>query len=347
MDHRYRGTIATLFRSGACAGGGCRALLALLLLGLGGCGRTGGVGAENQKPGTAHTQAERGPVRVDVVADPSPARLSDLVKLTLTIEYEHGVTVRKPAFGAALGDFVVRDFREPMLRAQGNRDVIQQVYTLEPLRTGKIPVLPITVAFTDSRPQGDGQEHTLETEGLSVEIASVTADEVPSLDSLRPAAEPVELPHSAWSVLAWGAGGMLVAGMAGLVWWLRRRREAAVLVTVLSPRELAYLELQRLLESGLAQSDVKLYYVELTAVVRRYIERTTGIRAPEQTTQEFLCEIGRQSILGGDEGRRLRDFLESADLVKFAAYHPRREDIEESFRRAQAFVGFDVSEKAA
>jgi len=50
---------------------------------------------------------------------------------------------------------------------------------------------------------------------------------------------------------------------------------------------------QKLAASGLMETDVKVYFVELTAIVRRYIERTTGIRAPEQTTEEFLCEIRR------------------------------------------------------
>jgi hypothetical protein len=91
------------------------------------------------------------------------------------------------------------------------------------------------------------------------------------------------------------------------------------------------------------ETDVKSYYVELTAIVRRYIERTTGIRAPEQTTEEFLREVSRcSSPLPKGEGMnnfRLKDFLESADLVKFAAHRPRREDILESFRRAEIFIG--------
>jgi hypothetical protein len=35
----------------------------------------------------------------------------------------------------------------------------------------------------------------------------------------------------------------------------------------------------------------------------------------------------------------LKDFLESADLVKFAAHQPMFSDVEESFRRAKVFVG--------
>ena len=60
---------------------------------------------------------------------------------------------------------------------------------------------------------------------------------------------------------------------------------------------------------------------------------------PEQTTQEFLHEISRRSDFPADESRRLRSFLEAADLVKFAAHRPRKADVEESFRRAKVFVG--------
>ena len=107
------------------------------------------------------------------------------------------------------------------------------------------------------------------------------------------------------------------------------------------------MELQRLRESELAASDVKLFYVELTAIVRRYIERTKGIHAPEQTTQEFLQEISRRKDFPAEQSRRLRSFLEAADLVKFAAHQPREEDVEESFRRAKAFVGCADREEVA
>ena len=101
------------------------------------------------------------------------------------------------------------------------------------------------------------------------------------------------------------------------------------------------MELQRLIEQNLAEIDVKLFYVELTGIVRRYIERTTGVRAPEQTTEEFLREITAKETFDGMFSRRLKNFLESADLVKFAGLHPRKDDIEEAFHRAKVFIGLE------
>jgi len=80
------------------------------------------------------------------------------------------------------------------------------------------------------------------------------------------------------------------------------------------------------------------FYVELTGIVRRYIERTTGIRAPEQTTEEFFAAIRSDRRFDPERARQLKDFLAACDLVKYAAAQPRTEDMEEAFSLAAAFV---------
>lgn len=305
-------------------------------------------GTESSPPPVARSEVDRGPVRLTVEVEPARARLSDEPKLTVTISHESGVTVRKPPFGESLGDFVLRDFREPLPRVEGAREVIQQVYTLEPTRTGKLAIAPISVTFVDQRPGHDGKEQTLTSDALTVEIASVVDADLPSLDKLRPSAGPVELPPepsaARWLVPVVAFGLLAVAAIAWRRW--RRGRKTAE-PPPLSPRQLAQVELERLLATDLADRDVKQFYVELTGIVRRFIERTTAVRAPEQTTEEFLREIGRQETFPEDDRRRLAEFLASADLVKFAAYQPRREDIEESVHRARAFLLLETDEVAA
>jgi hypothetical protein len=175
----------------------------------------------------------------------------------------------------------------------------------------------------------------------------VVGSEAPSLSALKPASGPIALPEPSTSPLVWLVGIVLVAsGSAVGVWWrLRRRRQREE--KPLSPQELAYLELDALLQEHLSESDVKLFYVRLTGIVRRFIERTTGIHAPEQTTEEFLYEIGRGQVFSGAERDRLKWFLESADLVKFAAQEPIAGDIETTFQRAKAFLGLLPQEVAA
>ena len=306
-------------------------------------------------------------MRVTVEVQPARAKLSDEPLLTLTIDAEEGVVVQKPPFGSTLGGFKIRGCREPLPKISNGREVIQQIYTLEPTEAGRLRIDSISVAFTDRRPNGDGRTQSVATEPISVEITSIVGDKTPSLGELRPPAAPIGLPSH---LAVWLCGLVPVAiAIGAAAWWLsrRRRREKAVNAVILSPQQLANMELDKLVASGLADRDIKQFYVELTSIVRRYIERTTGIRAPEETTEEFLREISRAGsrvfaettgIGGVDDGRlpsppaplpkgegslfeecsRLRDFLESADLVKFAAHQPRFDDIVESVRRAKLFI---------
>lgn len=295
----------------------------------------------------ARTVIERGPLKVTVEVEPKQARLSDEPTLTLTMDAEQGVEVLKPPFGESVGAFIIRDFREPLPEIKDGRTITKQIYTLGPTQTGDLPIFPIKVTFIDNRPDGDGQEHSLETEGLEVIVASALDTEAPSLGELKPPAPPMELPRQPMNPWWWTLPGALVV-IAALILRLRaRRKEEVPLEKKLSPQELAFLEFQKLLEENWLEVDIKIFYVELTGIVRRFIERTTQIRAPEQTTEEFLHEIGKKTVFAEAERDKLQRFLESADLVKFAAFKPGKEEIEDSFRRAKIFIGLEGEEVAA
>ena len=131
-------------------------------------------------------------------------------------------------------------------------------------------------------------------------------------------------------------------------WWFRRhfKRKQAAAEIVLSPEELARLELEKLAQSrpgrngrGAILRGTDGHGAALHRADHRH-SRT------EQTTEEFLREISRANTFNRDTNERLRNFLESADLVKFAAHRPRREDIEESFSRARIFIGLKPQEPA-
>ena len=295
---------------------------------------------------TLHTEVERGPIRVTVDVTPKEPRLSDEPKLTLTIIAEDGVEVDAPPFGESLGEFVIRDFHEPIpKRADGYR-ILQQIYTLEPTRAGPISVAPISVRFVDDRPDGDGSEHTVETEALTLNIATIVPSEAPSLNDLRPPAPPLELPEDrmafAW---LWAICGIMLL-VGGYLMVRRRRMAKQKAEPQLSPQELANRELRALISRKLSETDVKAFFVELTGIVRRYIERSTGVRAPEQTTEEFLREVNANNLFPHETNARLGAFLESADLVKFAGYQPDQEGIKQGTLRAKQFIELKANAEA-
>ena len=124
---------------------------------------------------------------------------------------------------------------------------------------------------------------------------------------------PPLTPRLAFALLAalLAAAGLVVGCWSAIRYLARRVREH-----YLSPIERAWAELARLLQAQLpAKGRFKDFYVELTLVVRRYIQRKYGIKAPHLTTQEFLKAAEGVCDRAATE---LKDFLESADMVKFA-----------------------------
>ena len=138
-----------------------------------------------------------------------------------------------------------------------------------------------------------------------------------------------------WVAAAGAAGVLAVVGVVAL----RRRRRRPVEPRRRTPEEIAHAALARLLAEDLpARGLLKEFYARLTGIVRHYVEDTTGIRAPEQTTEEFLRDIRSRAVFPPDRSLRFADFLESADLVKYAGQLPEQEQIDQAIARAHEFV---------
>ncbi len=106
---------------------------------------------------------------------------------------------------------------------------------------------------------------------------------------------------------------------------LRRRKRRPIEPRRQTPEEIAQAALALLLAENLpARGLVKEFYLRLTGIVRQYVEDTTGIRAPEQTTEEFLRDMRSRAVFPPERSVRLAEFLEAADLVKYAGQQPRR-----------------------
>lgn len=105
------------------------------------------------------------------------------------------------------------------------------------------------------------------------------------------------------------------------------------------PRELAIEELSLLKKKELPQKGFfEDFYIELTQIVRSYIERQYEVKAPEQTTQEFLQEVIENSTFEKEIKIYLEEFLKFADLVKFAKLHPQVQDCGKAEVAAESFI---------
>jgi LPXTG-motif cell wall-anchored protein len=317
--------------------------LLLALLPMAGCG----VGdrqdeRSSQAPARAiERTAEKGPVKLVVRLWPREPRLSDLLHMEVQVEFPAGIEVKPPAFGQAVGDFLIRDYSE-LFRAPENRAPALRrfQYELEPAHAGKHLIHSVAIEFSDKRPGAahSGEPTLVETEPLEVNVTSDLGSKAPDLAQLQPMVPPRGVPQT--GALAWIAAIAVVGVLAVLGYWvLRRRRRRPVEPRRQTPEEIAHAALALLLAEDLpARGLVKEFYLRLTGIVRQYVEDTTGIRAPEQTTEEFLRDIRSRAVFPPDRSVRLADFLESADLVKYAGQMPGEGQIDQAIARAREFV---------
>ena len=94
------------------------------------------------------------------------------------------------------------------------------------------------------------------------------------------------------------------------------------------------------------KGQIKAYYIELSDIVRHYLENRFNIRAPEMTTEEFLIKVKEDSALFLEQKGLLRDFLTNCDLVKFAKHQPAEEEANLSFVSVKKLIDQTKQEQA-
>ncbi len=95
--------------------------------------------------------------------------------------------------------------------------------------------------------------------------------------------------------------------------------------------------LRAISERGLGNLAAEPFFVEVTQIVRDYIEQAFGVRAPEQTTEEFLAQM-MSSAAVAQHRHVLEPFLVAADEVKFACMRPDTGAMQRAFDTAENFV---------
>ncbi len=208
--------------------------------------------------------------------------------------------------------------------------------TLTVFETGQFTVPPIAIRFKDPK----GKSGVVYTEQWPVEVFSVLGNQKDTGD-IRPLKDPASLETEAQRRMRWirWAVGVLALAVLALLGWLGWRRYQAWL-EARKPAHVRALEaLDRLEKKQLiAAGQPKLFYGELTEILKVYLIRRYGTGSLDQTTREFLTAL-ESNPASADAYDAARPVLGAADLVKFARSIPTTEEASAVVADLRALIG--------
>jgi len=289
--------------------------------------------------------SEEALISVESNVDRATITIGDRVLYTLTVKTDPKAKLEPLALGSNLGAFEVKDYKihDPEKTKDG-KIVNKSEYIITTFTTGEYVIPPITINYTDP----NGEKKQIESEPLFILVKSVGATESDKED-IRRLKPPIEIKGRYWAYLLI----LPVLALLGVFGFLYYRQKTKAVAMPKIPEEfkkpgweVALLELENLRSSDLLKrKEIKKYYMALSDIIRKYLERRYSITALDRTTQEVKGELKRVKAEG--EVTDLVDgFLSSCDMVKFAKYIPSKEEIEKDGNEAFTIVNMTKQEEA-
>jgi hypothetical protein len=265
--------------------------------------------------------------------DSSVYLVGDRIAVHVDLRHTKGLTIQ-PLVADSLGGFSLLG-RTPLQATTDTTSTID--FVIARYDSGDAVVPPIPFMYFVG---GDTASRVAITNQLRVTITTVQLDTTGEIRDVKP---PFSIPLSLEEIVLYSGIVLLIAalGYAGFRFWKKRRARRKGEVYVPPPRpahstaleELALLKEKQLWQRGL----VKQYYSELTEILRRYFENRYRLPALEETTDEIVAGLSKQSV-DGPIVASAESILRRADLVKFAKHQPAMPEHEESIAGVYSVV---------
>lgn len=256
--------------------------------------------------------------RIRTSVDTTLVTVGDRITLLVEVEHPSDARVAWPD-SLTLAPFEVLEAAVLPAQTTGDRTVSAAALSLAAFELGELEIPSFEVPVLR-----DGEDpELLETDRFGIEVVSVGADEGGDIRGIR---GPLGIPVGPIGLLLLVLLVLLTALLAYILYRrFRPRGEGEQGARGPRPRPahelaleaLAALEATALLERG----QVKEFHIEVSEILRTYVERRYRVDALEMTTVEVLSGLEDAGVDGRFRDG-LRRFLDQCDLVKFAKVRP-------------------------
>jgi hypothetical protein len=259
-------------------------------------------------------------ITAEVYTDSANFLVGDYINLTVRVTYDEGIKVSNPLVKNLPKEVEIIKVEEPLLLKEDGKQVVEFRYIVSVYDSMDVSIQGIPVGY---RIGNDTALQTANTNPVSFAVHTV---EVQPEEEIKDVKEPIKIPLD-WKTLLLYL--LIVVVIAVLAYFLYKRykkkqegeeKEEVAHTTpsyITALNNLHELEEEKLWQKGL----VKEYHSRITEIIRRYFEERFYLPALELTTTEAMSRLNARQdtseILETTE-----EFLNNADLVKFAKYSP-------------------------
>jgi len=252
--------------------------------------------------------------------DSSNYLIGDYINLTLKVKYDKGIIVSNPLLKDIFNDIELIKQEQPLLLEENGKQVVEFRYIVSVYDSMDISISGIPVGYKT------GKDTTFLMAYTNPITFSVRKVKVNPGEDIKDVKEPIRIPLDWKMILLYLLIAAVIAALAYFLYRRYKKKHEGKEIKEFMPRIPSYItalnNLHQLEEEQIWQKGlVKEYHSRITEIIRRYFEDRFYLPALELTTTEALRRL-KERYDTSDILQTTEEFLNNADLVKFAKYNP-------------------------
>ena len=275
--------------------------------------------------------------------DSSDYLVGDYITYSLDIRADKNIEITTPIIRDSLKKFEFIKELEPLINEEVNIKSTTYRFIISYYDSALVAISPISVRY---KIKGDDQEKVALSNPVTFVVRTLPVEQQSEIKDVK---EPLTIPLD-WKFILLIAGILIITLALAYYLYRRYKKKKAeqpikkkiirIPAHVRALSELNQLENEKLWQKGL----VKEYHSKITGIVRSYFEERFRLPALELTTSEQMQQL-KKVPTAENIVNVTNEFLNNADLVKFAKFIPLPSVNEEMMKQAKDIVTKTISKE--
>ncbi len=269
----------------------------------------------------------------------STINIGDYIKYYIIINYDQGHKLTLPPPGKELGKFDIKDYNIVDEKSEKKGKKVKKIeYTITAYFIGKFDIPSIEIIYEDK----NKNKNSIRTEPLLIKVVPVK--KLPSdTDDIRDIKEPEKI-KSHFLLYLFIILLIIGAGVFAFFYYKKHFIKETEGIKIKEPEKIIPEDIEALekikklqQKEYLKNNKFKIFYFELSEIIRGYLHRRYDIYTLERTSYEIMLDI-RKIVDDKNTQKLFNNFFRDSDIVKFAKYKPTNNESKGIVERAVQLI---------